>query len=140
MIIDELQRANIEALKSKDKVSRAVLSVVINKYKMEAIELKSNGNEISDKDMVRIISKVLKELEEEKSGYEKVNRVEDVNNVNTQIEVISKYLPKMLSESEIRAEIDKLSDKSIPSIMKHFKANFEGKVDMGLVNKIARSL
>lgn len=140
MIIDELQKANIEALKNKDKVSRAVLSVVINKYKMEAIELKSNGNEISDKDMVRIISKVLKELEEEKSGYEKVNRVEDVNNVNTQIEVISKYLPKMLSESEIRAEIDKLSDKSMPSIMKHFKANFEGKVDMGLVNKIARSL
>lgn len=140
MIIDELQKANIEALKNKDKVSRAVLSVVINKYKMEAIELKSNGNEISDKDMVRIISKVLKELEEEKSGYEKVNRVEDVNNVNTQIEVISKYLPKMLSESEIRAEIDKLSDKSMPSIMKHFKASFEGKVDMGLVNKIARSL
>lgn len=140
MIIDELQKANIEALKNKDKVSRAVLSVVINKYKMEAIELNSNGNEISDKDMVRIISKVLKELEEEKSGYEKVNRVEDVNNVNTQIEVISKYLPKMLSESEIRAEIDKLSDKSMPSIMKHFKANFEGKVDMGLVNKIARSL
>lgn len=140
MIIDELQKANIEALKNKDKVSRAVLSVVINKYKMEAIELKSSGNEISDKDMVRIISKVLKELEEEKSGYEKVNRVEDVNNVNTQIEVISKYLPKMLSESEIRAEIDKLSDKSMPSIMMHFKANFDGKVDMGLVNRIARSL
>ena len=44
----------------------------------------------------------------------------------------------MLSEEEIRAEIAKLEDKSIPSIMKHFKANFAGKCDMGLVNKIAR--
>ncbi len=139
-LIDELTKANIEALKAHDQISRAVLSVVINKYKMEGIELKAKGVDISDKDMIRIISKVLKELEEEKAGYEKVNRVEDVNNIVKQMEVISKYLPKMLSEEEIRNEINKLEDKSIPSIMKHFKANFEGKVDMGLVNKVARSL
>ena len=44
----------------------------------------------------------------------------------------------MMSEDEIKAEINKLEDKSIPSVMKHFKANFAGKVDMSLVNKIAR--
>jgi len=46
----------------------------------------------------------------------------------------------MLSEDEIKAEINKLADKSIPSIMRHFKANFNGKVDMGLVNKVGRSV
>ena len=46
MIIDELQRANIEALKNKDKVARAVLSVVINKYRVTAIELKAQGKEV----------------------------------------------------------------------------------------------
>ena len=46
----------------------------------------------------------------------------------------------MLSEDEIRKEIDSLEDKSIPSIMKHFKVNFQGKVDMALVNKIAKSI
>ena len=140
MLIDELSKANMEALKNKDKDARAVLSVVINRYKMEAIEMKSAGNEISDKDMVRIITKVLKELDEEKAGYEKVNRAEEVKSINNQIALISKYLPKMMSEEEIRKEIEKLEDKSIPSVMKYFKANFEGKVDMGLVNKIARSL
>ena len=140
MLIDELSKANMEALKNKDKDARAVLSVVINRYKMEAIEMKSAGNEISDKDMVRIITKVLKELDEEKAGYEKVNRAEEVKSINNQIALISKYLPKMMSEEEIRKVIEKLEDKSIPSVMKYFKANFEGKVDMGLVNKIARSL
>lgn len=139
MIIDELQKANIEALKNKNKSARAVLSVVINRYKLEAIEMKTAGKEISDKEMVRIISKVLKELDEEKSGYEKVNRLDDVDNINSQIDVISKYLPKLLSEDEIRTEIAKLEDKSIPNVMKHFKTNFDGQVDMGLVNKIARS-
>ncbi len=140
MLIDELSKANIEALKAKDQTSRAVLSVVINRYKMEAIELKAKNEEITDKDMVRIISKVLKELDEEKEGYIKTNRLEDINNVEKQKEVIAKYLPKMLSEDEIKTEINKLEDKSIPSVMKHFKANFDGKVDMGLVNKIARTL
>ena len=41
---------------------------------------------------------------------------------------------------EIRREIAKLEDKSMPSIMKHFKANFAGKVDMSLVNSVLRSL
>ncbi len=140
MIIDELSKANMLALKNRDNTSRAVLSVVINRYKNEAIELKSKGEEITDKDMVRIISKVLKELDEEKEGYEKVHRDEDVKNVLAQKEVISKYLPKMLSEEEIRKIVDGLEDKSMPSIMKHFKANYDGQVDMGLVNRVARSL
>ena len=33
--------------------------------------------------------------------------------------------------------INKLDDKSMPSIMKHFKQNYLGKCDMKLVNKIA---
>ena len=140
MLIDELSKANIEALKARDNTKRAVLSIVINKYKNEAIELRSKGVEISDKDMIRIISKVLKELDEEKEGYIKTHRDEDAKNVDLQKEVISSYLPKMMSEEEIKIEISKLEDKSIPSVMKHFKVNFDGKVDMGLVNKIARSL
>ena len=140
MIIEELQKANIEALKTKNKAARAVLSVVINRYKLEAIEMNTNGKEITDKEMTRIISKVLKELDEEKEGYKKVNRIEDVNNIDLQIDVISKYLPKLLSEEEIRSEISKLEDKSIPNVMKHFKTHFDGQVDMGLVNKIARTL
>ena len=139
-LIDELSKANMEALKNHDQVARAVLSVTINRYKMEAIEQKANGVEIGDKELVRIIAKVLKELEEEKESYVKANRLESIKDVDTQIAVLQKYLPKMLSEDEIRAEIFKLEDKSMPSIMKYFKANFDGKVDMGLVNKIARSL
>lgn len=140
MLFDELSKANIEALKAHDKSARAVLSVVLSRVKLQKIEIEASGKELTDSDVVKVISKVLKELDEEKSGYEKVGNKEEVQSVIAQQEVISKYLPKMLSEEEIRSEIAKLDDKSIPSVMKHFKANFEGKVDMGLVNKVARSL
>ena len=46
----------------------------------------------------------------------------------------------MLSEEEIIAIINTLPDKTMPTIMKHFKSEYAGKVDMGVVNKIARSL
>ena len=140
MLIDELQKANMEALKARDNSARAVLSIAISRYKLQAIELKSAGKDATDQDMVKIITKVLKELDEELEGYTKVNNLAQVESTKKQKEVISKYLPKMMSEAEIRSEIEKLSDKSIPSIMKHFKADFDGKADMGLVNKIARSL
>ena len=140
MLINELKKASMEALKSKDKEARAALSVVINKYNLMSIELKTQGKEISDADLIAIISKTLKELADEKDGFIKVNRPDRVSAIEVQENTLKAYLPKMLSEDEIKEEIAKLEDKSIPSIMKHFKANFAGKVDMGLVNKVARSL
>lgn len=140
MLINELKKASMKALKAKDKESRAALSVVINKYNLMGIELKAQGKEISDADLVAIISKTLKELQDEKDGFIKVNRPDRVSAIEAQENTLKAYLPKMLSEDEIKEEIGKLEDKSIPSIMKHFKANFAGKVDMGLVNKVARSL
>ena len=139
MIIEELKKENIEALKAHDTSKRAVLSVLISRYKLLEIELKEKGVEVTDNDVIRLISKILKELDEEKEGYKKVNNLEQVSSIDKQIETISKYLPKMLSEDEITSLIEKLEDKSMPSIMKYFKANYDGKVDMGLVNKLARN-
>lgn len=138
MLIDELQKANIEALKSGDKTARAILSVVISKYKASAIELKAAGKEATDADLVKIITKSIKELDEEKEGYAKVGRTEEVTSINAQRALIEKYLPKLMSEDEIRKVIASLEDKSMPSVMKHFKINYDGKVDMSLVSKIAR--
>ena len=140
MLIYEIKKANLIALKNKDKDARSVISVVLSKYQLLEVEAKAKGLELKDEDVLSIIQKVLKELEEEKSGYLKVNNLERVESITNQIKIISNYLPKQLSEDEIREIISKLEDKSIPSIMKHFKANFAGKVNMSLVNSIARAL
>ena len=140
MLIDQLKLANINALKSQDKNARAAISVVLSKYAMVEIELKSQGKVATDVDLTSIISKVIKELVEEKEGYEHVGNLTRVEGIDHQAMVLKAFLPTMLSEDEIKVEINKLADKSIPSIMRHFKANFNGKVDMGLVNKVGRSV
>lgn len=140
MLIDELKKANIEALKAKDKNARAALSVVINKFNMLSIELKTENKEAGDVELIAIISKTLKELTDEKAGYTKVNNQERVDAVIAQEATLKTYLPAMLNDEEIKNEILKLADKSIPTVMAHFKQSFNGKVDMGLVSKVARSL
>ena len=138
MLIDQLKKDNLVALKEKDTTKRAILSVVISNYNLFAIEQKAKGLEAKDEDTIRLIQKAIKELDDELEGFKAVGNNEKISQIETQRKTLSSYLPKMLSEEEIRAEIAKLEDKSIPSIMKHFKANFAGKCDMGLVNKIAR--
>ena len=138
MLIDELSKANIEALKARNQVARAIYSVLLSKYKALDIELRSQGKQASDQDMVKLIAKTIKELDEEKEAYAKAGRTEEVENIVTQKSLIEKYLPKLMSEEEIKKVIDSLEDKSIPAVMKHFKMNYDGKADMSLVSKIAR--
>ena len=140
MLIDELKAANINAMKARDNTARAVLSVVLTKYKLQEVELRASGKEIGDKELLSIIQKVLKELSDEKEGYLKVNNTERANSITEQEKVLSQYLPKQLSEEEIRKIINSLEDKSVPSVMKHFKMNYAGQVDMSLVNSVLRSL
>ncbi len=140
MLIDDIKKAKIEAMKAKNDDAKNISNVIISKYMLLSIEKKEKGLEMFDVDVISIITKTLKELEEEKQGYAQVNNLARVTSIENQISFISKYLPKMLSEDEIKEEIAKLEDKSITSVMKHFKANFAGKVDMGLVNKVLKSL
>ena len=127
-------------MKAKDQDARSILSVVLTKYKLQEVEARAAGKEIGDTELLSIIQKVLKELSDEKEGYVKVGNQERIDSITRQENVIKGYLPQQLSEDEIRAEIAKLDDKSLPNIMKHFKMNFAGKVDMSKVSQIARSL
>ena len=138
MIIDEIKKANMQAMKDRNVQARAIYGVVMNKDMLNKIEKKEKGLEQTDADLVAILQKTIKELDEEKENYIKAGNSEQAQNIEMQKNLISIYLPKMMSEDEIRSVICALEDKSIPSIMKHFKANFNGKVDMGTVNKIAR--
>ena len=138
MIIDEIKKDNVQAMKDKNTVARTIFGVVTNKHLLQSIEKRKAGGEMTDADMVAILQKTIKELNEEAENYAKVGNNVQVEEINAQKAILEKYLPKMMSEDEIRNIIAGMEDKSMPSIMKHFKATYAGKVDMQLVNKIAR--
>lgn len=138
MIIDQIKKDNVQAIKDKNSIARTIYGVVINKYMLQNIEKRKMGQELTDADMVAILQKTIKELSEESENYSKVGNLAQVEEINSQKAILEKYLPQMMSEDEIRQVINGLEDKTMPGIMKYFKANYAGKVDMQLVNKIAR--
>ena len=140
MIEEQIKKANLQAMKDKDAVARAFYSVLMNKILLEKIAKGSRDQMLPDAELSNILQKTIKELNEEKENYQKVNNLEEVARLERHIEIATSYLPKMLGADEIKNIILSLDDKSIPNVMKHFKANFNGQVDMRLVQEVLKSL
>ena len=137
MLIDELKKAQMEALKEKNTLKRSVLQIVTGKVKLAEIEKRTKNESLTDDDVLLVINKVIKELDEEILAFKNANRTEKVEELTKQRQILEAYLPAKLTEEEIKQIINSLEDKSMPSIMKHFKQNYLGKCDMKLVNKLA---
>ncbi len=134
----ELKKAKMMALKNKDTNAQNVLGVIIAAYQKAESDKKVKGQEMTDADMVSLLNKVSKELEDEKVMYEKASRMEEMQNSQIQLDIVKSYMPKMMSEEEVRDIISKLDDKSIKNVMMTFKTQYAGKVDMSLVSKVAK--
>lgn len=135
----DLKKEKMSALKAHDANKGAILGVLISAYQKNEIEKKGKGQDMTDADMVSVLNHAMKELQDEKSMYESADREDEVSKIVAQMEVVKGYLPKMMSEDEIKAVIEGLSDKSIKAVMVEFKTKYNGKADMGLVSKIAKS-
>ena len=135
----DLKKAKMQALKEHDSNKQNVLGVLIGAYQKNEIDKKVNNQEMTDADMVSLLNKTLKELEDEKTMYASANRLDDVKNLDYQIGIVKTYMPTMMSEDDIKKVIDGLADKSIKGIMIAFKTKYAGKADMGLVSKVAKS-
>lgn len=140
MKIEDFKKAKIVAMKEHNTNAVLALEAVISKMMLTIIELRSKGSEISENETVAILLKTEKELLEEKESNIKAGRTDTVANIDEQLTTIRQYLPKMLNAEEIKAIILTLEDKSIPVVMKHFKANYQGKCDMKLVNEVLKTL
>ncbi|MBQ2864771.1 MAG: GatB/YqeY domain-containing protein [Clostridia bacterium] len=134
MIIEEIKKANTQAMKERNQNLRNIYSVIINKYMQAQIEARLLKGEVNDEDMIRIIRKTIKELDEEAANYEKVGNVEEADKIKIQRDAISGYLPTMITAEVIHKIIENLPDKSIPSVMRHFKTQYAGRVDMKMVS------
>ena len=140
MIIDDIKKANLMAMKEHNASARTIYSIVMNKFLLASIDKKAKNAEMEDADTIAILQKTIKELTEEEENYRKAGNTAQVTEIETQKVILEKYLPQMMSAEEIDEIIATLPDKTIPTIMRHFKANFAGKVDMSLVSARAKAV
>lgn len=140
MLDEEIKKARIQAMKDHNRNVSDVLSIVMNKVMLAKIDKREKRQELTDADVISILQKTEKELFDERASFEKAGRPEKVKELDEQIDAVKKFIPAMMSEDEIKEVIMSLPDKSIGSVMKHFKTNYAGKCDMKLVGEVFKRI
>ena len=147
MLRDEIKLELNECLKNQDKKSISTLRLVLAAVKDRDIAARSNGNNsgISDDEIKLLLQTMIKQRKESADIYEKAGRLELLESENKEIEIISCFLPKQMTNVEISEAIEKLiketnasSIKDMGSLMSKLKRDYAGRCDFSLVAKIAR--
>lgn len=128
---EQISKDYITAFKSKDTVAKTILGVLKGSIQTEEKNLSQEN--LSDQDVLKILNKQVKSLNESIS-------VAGDEESKLQLEVVSKYLPKQMSKDEIVAKINELRQSNenlnIGMVMKAFAGE---QVDRKLVAEIFNS-
>lgn len=142
-ILERLNSDMKDAMKSKDAFALSVIRMAKGAVQLEAINKKK---ELSDDEVVGIISKQIKLRKDSIVEFEKAGRDDLVKQNNAEIELLQKYMPEQLSEEEIIKIINGVFEKVNPTspkdmglIMKELSPLLRGKADMGYVNGLIKS-
>jgi uncharacterized protein YqeY len=137
-----------EALKAKDKNTYPTLRLVVSAIKDAEIAGRSKGQqEVADSDITSILKKMIKQRNESCEVYKKAGRKELLENESREIEVISTFLPKQLSEEETKKicqetvkSVGATSMKDMGKIMAALKSKHADTIDFSKVSSIIKEL
>ena len=134
MLTDKLKLDLTDATKSGDAVRRDTLRLLLSAMNYKQIDLQ---HDLSDEEVLAVINSEAKKRRESILAYETNNRPELAVSEKAELLVLESYLPKQLSEEEIRAEIATLDLPSdFAGSMKIVAPLFKGRADGKLVAKI----
>ena len=137
-----------EALKAKDKNTYPTLRLVVSAIKDAEIAGRSKGQkEVADSDVTAILKKMIKQRNESCEVYKKAGRNELLENETKEIEVISTFLPKQLSDEDTKKiceetvkSVGASSMKDMGKVMGALKSKHADTIDFSKVSLIIKDL
>ena len=141
---EELLKDLKDAMRNKNELKKDTITML--RAAILQIE-KDEQKVLTDADMGVVVSKEVKKRKESISEFEKADRLDLVEGLNKEIEILSKYLPKQLSEDEVKTiitEAIKITGASSPrdmgKVMGNIKDKIAGKADGKLVSDLVKSM
>ena len=139
----ELNNAYKEAMRNKDIEVKNTLRLVMAAIKQVEVD---ERRELDDADTLRVVQKEVKSMKETIADAEKVNNQGLIDEANTRISILEKYLPKALSEAEVNAIVKEViaetgasSMADMGNVMKAVMARVAGQADGKTVSNLVRS-
>ncbi|EKE07114.1 MAG: hypothetical protein ACD_18C00182G0002 [uncultured bacterium] len=143
-LIETIQKSQLEARKNKNKERLSVMQVVLSVLKNESI---AKQKELSDVEVVEVLQKQVKQLNDAMQDFVKGNRQDLVDQTTKEIEIISEYLPEQLSEEEVMTEVQKIvsemgevTSSDFGKVMSGAMAKLKGRADGNTVGKVVKQV
>ena len=137
------------ALKSKDKNKISTYRLILSGIKDLDISNRSGPNkkETDDEDIKKLLKKMIKQRNESVEIYKK-NKREDLLKIEQgEIDLLSTYLPKQLSEeetkkicSEVISKVGAQSIKDMGKVMGELKKNYSDNIDFSKAGSMLKEL
>ena len=144
---DKIETDYNNSIKEKDSNSINTLRLIKSAIKDKEISLRGKREALTDSDILSLLQSLVKQRKDSIEAFEKANRNDLIENELNEIKVIEIFLPKQMDEDETKLIIKNIiqennytSIKEMGALMKIIKEKYTGKIDMGLVGKIAKSL
>ena len=136
------------AIKSKNTNEVNTLRLIKSAIKDRDIAIRSgdSNNVISDQEILSLLQSLIKQRKDSIDAFKVASRDDLVANEQSEIDIISKFLPKQMNEVETEEIIQLILEKNnlhslkdMGRLMNELKANHAGSIDMALAGKIAKS-
>ena len=146
---EDINNALKEAMKSGDKLKVSTFRLMNAAIKERDIQGRTAGRDagVSDDQILEVFVKMVKQRQESLATYEQAGREDLAAQERGEIAIIQSFMPKPLSEDEMKSEIQKtIKDtgaqgmKDMGKVMGALKQRYAGRLDMGKAGAIVRSL
>lgn len=136
-----------DAMKAGDKGKVSTLRLITSALKDKDIEARGLGKgETSADELLALLQKMIKQRQESIAIYDANGRPELAAGERAEVEVISAYLPKQMTDAEVKAAIDTAIAETGASAVKDMgkvigvlRANYAGQMDFGKVSPMVKS-
>ena len=146
---DKINTDYKNALKSKAKIQISTYRLVLSGIKDLDISNRSGPNkkDTDDKDVKKLLNKMIKQRAESIDIYKKNNRKDLLEIEEKELEILSGYLPKKLSEEETRKICEEIANKlgasslkDMGKVMGELKKQYSDNLDFAKAGTLLKEL
>ena len=144
-MFNKIQNDYIQAMKNKETLKKSALNYLIAQIKNKKIELQRDPN---DEEIISVIKKEVKSLNEAISFLEKANKPEELQEEKEKKLILEHYLPATLNEEQTKSLIESaIRNLNITDLktqrgllMKELMATHKTELDPALLNSLINTM
>jgi len=142
---EKLQSDLTESMRNRDEIRSSTLRMILTAIKNEEVSGKE-ARDLSDAELITVLSRESKKRREAAEAFDQAGAKDRADTERAEGLIIAEYLPKQLSEAELKDLIDSAiketganSPAQMGLVMKSLQPKIAGKADGALVSSLVKA-